>query len=75
MKKKDAANPAAPHLDCLCMGLGPKVTGMLECRSEAAAGHFRNARLEMLKAMRALIDERIEHLSRPSRKGTTVPVE
>jgi hypothetical protein len=75
MKKKEAANTAASHVNCLCMGLGPKVTAMLECRSEAAAGHFRNARLEMLKAMRTLIDERIEHLSRPRKRGTAVPVE
>jgi hypothetical protein len=29
----------------------------------------------MLKAMRAMIDDRIEHLSRAHKKGTAVPVE
>jgi dihydropteroate synthase len=77
MKKKAAAaaEAAEPHPNCLCMGMGPKLTTMLECRSEAAAGHFRNARMEMLKAMRAMLDERIEHLSRTHKKGTAVPVE
>jgi hypothetical protein len=58
------------------MGMGPKLTELLECRSEAASGHLRNARVEFLKAMRALIDERIESLSKAQKKrGTTVPVE
>jgi hypothetical protein len=75
-KKKAAPRAAAPAASkCLCMGMGPKLTEILECRSQAAAGHMRNARVEFLKAMRALIDERIENLSRPQRKGTAVPVE
>jgi hypothetical protein len=58
------------------MGMGPKLTEMLQCRSEAAAGHLRNARIEFLKAMRTMIDERIEHLaSAQKKKGTTVTVE
>ena len=74
-KKRAAPRAAEPAAKCLCMGMGPKLTEMLECRSQAAAGHMRNARVEFLKAMRALIDERIEHLSRSPRKGTAVPVE
>jgi hypothetical protein len=58
------------------MGMGPKLTQLLECRSEAAAGHLRSARVEFLKAMRTLIDERIESLSKGQKKrGTAVPVE
>ena len=77
MKKREAAAATAqPQAACLCMGLGPKLTEMLQCRSEAAAGHLRNARIEFLKAMRAMIDDRIEHLSAAQKKkGTTVPVE
>jgi len=67
---------AEPKPECLCMGMGPKLTALLECGSDAARQHFRNARLEVLKAMRALIDERIEHLSRAGRaRGAKVPVE
>jgi hypothetical protein len=78
MKKKNKTaetGPAEPQVNCLCMGLGPKVTGMLQCKSESAMDHLRNARVEFLKAVRTLIDERIEHLSRAEKKGTTVTVE
>ncbi len=77
MRRKEAAAQAAESkCDCMCMGMGPRLTELLQCRSEAAAGHLRNARVEFLKGMRALIDERIEHLSRAQRKkGTQVPVE
>lgn len=77
MRKKEAAREAPQsQCDCLCMGMGPKLTEMLQCRSEAAAGHLRNARIEFLKAMRALIDERIEQMGRAQKKkGATVTVE
>jgi hypothetical protein len=42
----------------------------------AGAGqHFRQARIEFLKGIRALIDHRIERLSRASQKGTRIVVE
>jgi hypothetical protein len=75
MKKNAAAQAAKGEVRCLCLGMGPKLTQLLECRSEAAKGHLRTARVEFLKAMRVLIDERIEHLSRTQKKGTSVPVE
>jgi len=37
--------------------------------------HFRNARIEMLKGVRSMLDARIEHLSKHDRKGTKVTVE
>ena len=37
--------------------------------------HFRNSRVEFLKGIRSLIDQRIDHLSRHEQKGQTVPVE
>lgn len=76
-RKARKAGPVAAgaEVNCLCMGAGPKLTAMLQCRSESAREHLNNARLEFLKAIRTLIDERIEHLSRPEKKGTTVPVE
>lgn len=78
MKKKETAETtrsAEPQVNCICMGLGPKVTSMVQCKSEAAWDHLRNARVEFLKAIRTLIDERIENLTRTEKKGTTVPVE
>jgi hypothetical protein len=39
-------------------------------------GHFRNSRIEFLKGVRSLIDERIAHLSKETEhKGTRVTVE
>lgn len=43
--------------------------------SEATRDHFRNSRIEFLKGIRSLIDDRIAHLSREETKGTRVTVE
>ena len=44
--------------------------------SDATADHFRNSRIEFLKGLRSLIDDRISHLSRDAEpKGTRVTVE
>ena len=44
--------------------------------SDATRGHFRNSRIEFLKGVRSLIDQRIEHLSRhEAQHGTRVTVE
>jgi hypothetical protein len=44
--------------------------------SETTHDHFRNSRIEFLKGVRSLIDDRIAHLSRhQERKGTHVTVE
>ncbi len=76
MRARKNPPEAEPKPECLCMGMGPKLTALLECGSEAAREHFRNARLELLKAMRAMIDERIQHLSAAGRpRGRKVPVE
>jgi hypothetical protein len=46
------------------------------CWSEATRDHFRNSRIEFLKGIRCLLDDRIAHLSRTEEtKGTHVPVE
>ena len=44
--------------------------------TEATRDHFRNSRIELLKGLRSLIDDRIAHLSRDHEaKGTHVTVE
>lgn len=46
------------------------------CWSEATRDHFRNSRIEFLKGLRSLIDDRISHLSREQHaRGTKVAVE
>jgi len=63
--------------DCGCMGVGPALTDLLHrIGPESARTHFRAARVEFLKGIRALIDARIENLSpEQEQQGTTVPVE
>jgi hypothetical protein len=61
---------------CFCSGAGPHLTEMFrKCWSDATRDHFRNSRVEFLKGLRSLLDERIERLSRHHQKGTTVAVE
>jgi hypothetical protein len=49
---------------------------MERCWSDATRDHFRNSRVEFLKGIRSLIDQRIEHLSKHvSQHGTHVTVE
>jgi hypothetical protein len=44
--------------------------------NEATRDHFRNSRIEFLKGLRSLIDDRIAHLSKQDEpKGTHVTVE
>ena len=46
------------------------------CFGEATLKHFRASRIEFLKGVRTLIDERIAQLSKePEHKGTHVTVE
>ena len=37
--------------------------------------HFTNSRIEFLKGIRAVIDSRIEHLSKNAQRGTKIAVE
>ena len=43
--------------------------------SEATQDHFRTARMEFLKGVRSMLDERIANLSKHESKGTHVTVE
>jgi L-lactate utilization protein LutB len=42
---------------------------------EEVESHFREARKHVLMGLRAILDERIERLSRNGAKGTNVPVD
>ncbi len=67
---------AAVHDEtCLCRSIALHVMAVLGLTSEEARHHVRNARIEMLKAARAVIDERISHISQAEPKGTKVVVE
>ncbi len=61
---------------CLCGGAGPQLTELVaQCMPEPAREHFRASRIEFLKGVRSLIDERISSLSREASKGASIPVE
>ena len=63
------------HEPCLCSIITGQILNVFGVRSEEARQHVRNARIEMLKAMRSMIDERINDLSRVKAKGSKINVE
>ena len=79
MSENEAQEQAgtAAEEKCFCMGAGPELYAMFKKMGPGSAKqHFRNARIEMLKGMRAMIDKRIEDLAEPAEtKGTKVAVE
>lgn len=69
-----AAEKDAGHERCLCY----EVVDMFRSRlgiSPKVRQHLANSRVEFLKAIREVIDERIENLSKPSQQGTKISVE
>ena len=72
-RAKKAAHADSP---CVCMGFGPEISRVLRgLGNDGAKNHFRTARVEVLKGLRALIDQRIESLSKRSGRGATIKVE
>ncbi len=62
-----------PHSGCLlCETVMPMIEKLWP---QQAVSHFRASRVEFLKGIRSLIDERIAHLSREESKGTRLTVE
>jgi hypothetical protein len=57
--------------------LGTEVDDLLRSfiPSDEVTRHFMNARVEILKGVRALIDARIERLSREGQKGVSITIE
>jgi hypothetical protein len=62
------------HDPCPCREIVNTVREFLGI-SPAARQHLSNSRVEFLKALREMLDARIEHLSSHSPKGTKVAVE
>lgn len=68
----DGGRPAAGS--CLCCEVQRLVEQMFRL-PEPTRQHLRNSRIEFLKAIRSLIDERIAQLARVESKGAKVTVE
>ena len=62
------------HQPCPCRELVDSVREFLGI-SATARQHLANSRVEFLKALRAMLDARIEHLSTQPQKGTKLAVE
>jgi hypothetical protein len=61
---------------CLCREAVDWWMEMFGVRSQGARQHLRNSRVEFLKAVRSVIDDRIEHLSASeSQQGAKINVE
>jgi len=74
MEQKQTAQPQAGCFFCTIAA--PQISALLgHCWPEDTQEHFRNARVEVLKGIRSLLDARIEHLSQHEPKGTKVTVE
>jgi hypothetical protein len=79
MEEKQTAAPDARHdaHGCFfCAVAAPQIEAMIEhLWPENTKEHFRNARIEMLKGFRSLLDARIERLSKHAQRGTKITVE
>ena len=75
-KETTQQNPAQPgiHERCLCREVLEQVREAFGV-SPQVREHFTNSRIEFLKGIRAVIDSRIEHLSKTSQRGTKIAVE
>lgn len=75
--EEEVHETAAGNPECFCMGMGPQVSAAVKMGSEKTREHFRTARIEFLKGLRNLLDERIESLSKeaPAQKGAKIAVD
>jgi hypothetical protein len=77
MSEQETTQPGTPavgHESCLCREVLDQVR---ECFgvSPDVREHFTNSRIEFLKGIRAIIDSRIDRLSKASAHGTKIAVE
>ena len=72
--KQETANERAAFAPCPCGEVLESIRKLMGI-SPAVGQHLKNSRLEFLKAIRQVLDDRIAHLSAPAQQGTKVPVE
>jgi hypothetical protein len=71
---QSTAREHAAHEPCPCREIVDTVREYLGI-SPVVRQHLANSRVEFLKALREMLDARIEHLSSQPQKGTKVAVE
>jgi hypothetical protein len=70
----NTTSPGVAYERCLCR----EVVDVLRARlrvSPAVKQHLANSRIEFLKAVREVINQRIEHLSQAGNQGSKIQVE
>jgi len=72
--KGNAARKSAAEERCPCLEIMDFFRRRLGVSSEVRQ-HLENSRVEFLKAIRVVLDERIENLSKASQRGTKIAVE
>ena len=71
---QSSAREHAAHEPCPCREIVDTVREYLGV-SPAVRQHLANSRVEFLKALREMLDARIQHLSSQPQKGTKVAIE
>jgi hypothetical protein len=69
-----STSAGVPTAACPCQQIAEGIRQLLGV-PVAAKRHLNNSRIEFLKALRAVLDARIEQLQGPAQKGTHVAVE
>ena len=72
MDEKHTTHDHAAEGCFVCQVARPFLRGLW---TDATKNHFRNSRVEFLKGVRSLLDDRIDKLSRTEQKGHHVTVE
>ena len=72
--KSQVSNSGVPHEQCLCYQFLDHIRDYLGV-SPAVKQHLVSSRIEFLKAIREMIDSRIEHLSTKAQQGTKIAIE
>ena len=77
MTEAQGTTSSAEYPECLCGNIRKAFRQAADAflPPESAAKHFRQARVELWRGIRELVDLKIEHLSRDQSKGTHVVVE
>lgn len=72
--KRQTTSERVSYERCLCGETLDRVRELLGVSPDVQQ-HLANSRIEFLKAIRTVIDQRIAHLSSTGQQGTKIPVE
>ena len=73
----ETSQTSADRAECFCRRVGESFDRAADAFTppESVRKHFRQARIEVLRGIREMIDYRIDRLSREGTQGTRVTVE